>query len=139
MDAKRISKLLLQLEYPVTIEFMERRIERLSQHPDEDLIVGEVEGNIIAVLSIHFVPQLAIEGEFARISYFCVDEAIRSKGIGRELEKYCECVSKNRGCDRIEVHCHVRRKKAHNFYESHGYVESPKYYVKKLDDKNEKT
>jgi len=131
-DAKRISELLLQLEYPVNNEFIGERIAELSRNQNEELIIAEEEGKILAVLSIHFIPQLAIHGSFARISYFCVDEHARSKGIGQELEKYCENVARDRGCDRIEVHCHSRRVRAHEFYKRQGYVESPKYFMKKL-------
>ena len=131
-DAKKISKLLLQLEYPVNNDFIEERVSELSQHQNEELIIAEKEGEILAVLSIHFIPQLAIQGSFARISYFCVDENIRSKGIGRELEEYCEKIARDIGCDRIEVHCHSRRIRAHEFYKRQGYVESPKYFIKRL-------
>jgi len=131
-DAKKISELLLQLGYPVNNDFIEERISEFSQHQNEELIIAEKEGKILAVLSIHFIPQLAIQGSFARISYFCVDEDTRSEGIGRELEKYCENIARDRGCDRIEVHCHSRRVRAHEFYKRQGYVESPKYFIKRL-------
>jgi ribosomal protein S18 acetylase RimI-like enzyme len=71
-----------------------------------------------------------MEGDFARISYFAVDENYRSmrrKNAGRILCTGCE-----RKCDRIEVHCHTRREKAHLFYYRQGYEESPKYLMKKL-------
>jgi hypothetical protein len=32
----------------------------------------------------------------------------------------------------MEVHCHTRRTRAHEFYARLGWVESPKYLVKKL-------
>ena len=62
-----------------------------------------------------------------------VDKTIRGKGIGREIEEYCVDVAKNRRCDRIEVHCHSRRLDAHRFYFRQGYIESPKYLMKKID------
>ena len=131
-DAKKISELLLQLEYPVNNDFIEEKVAQLSQHKNEELIIAEKEGKIMAVLSIHFIPQHAIHGPFARTSYFCVDEHARSKGIGREVEKYCENIARDRGCDRIEVHCHSRRVRAHEFYKRQGYVESPKYFINRL-------
>jgi len=132
IDAKMVSELLFQLGYPVNNDFIERRIAELRQDPNEELVIAENERKIIAVLSIHFIPQLAIHGSFARISYFCVDENERSKGVGQELEKYCENIARDRGCDRIEVHCHSRRLRAHEFYNNQGYIESPKYFIKRL-------
>lgn len=131
-DWKTICELLNQLDYHNTESFMKEKIETLLKHPDEELLVYETSGKIIAFISIHFFPQLALKGDFARISYFAVDSTIRSKGVGREMEEYCTDLAKKRSCDRIEVHCHSRRKDAHRFYSRQGFNESPKYFVKML-------
>ncbi|HBV68244.1 MAG TPA: GNAT family N-acetyltransferase [Clostridiales bacterium] len=131
-DWKEISELLEQLDYPNTESFIKVKIEKLLNHPDEELLVYEYEERVIAFISLHFIPQIALEGDFARISYFAVDKAIRSKGIGREIENHCVNFAKERRCDRIEVHCHSRRLDAHRFYFRQGYNESPKYLMKKI-------
>lgn len=131
-DARKVAELLAQLDYPRTDEFVAEKIAELSRRPDEELIVAESAGQIVAVLSVHFIPQLAVAGDFARISYFCVDGSMRSKGIGRILEQHCEQLARARGCDRIEVHSHSRREGAHRFYARQGYRESPKYFIKML-------
>ncbi len=131
-DGDAISKLLNQLNYPDTDAFIKKKLEKLLSHPDEELLVYEDGGEVTAFISIHFIPQVALEGDFARISYFAVDSSIRSKGIGRELEEYCTELAKERNCDRIEVHCHSRRIDAHRFYTRQGFTESPKYFMKKL-------
>ncbi len=131
-DGDAISKLLNQLDYSDTDAFIKKKLEKLLSHPDEELLVYEDGGEAIAFISIHFIPQVALEGDFARISYFAVDSSIRSKGIGRELEEYCTELAKERNCDRIEVHCHSRRIEAHRFYTRQGFTESPKYFMKKL-------
>ena len=131
-DWKSISELLNHLDYPNTESFIKEKIKKLLNHPDEDLLVYEVSGKVIAFISIHFIPQLALKGDFARISYFVVDSKIRSKGIGRKLEEFCTELATKRNCDRIEVHCHTRRKNAHSFYSRQGYNESPKYFIKML-------
>jgi len=79
-----------------------------------------------------FLPQLGLKGDIARIGYFAVHQAFRSNGIGREIEEYCESLAREKNCDRIEVHCHERRKDAHRFYYRQGYFESPKYLMKSL-------
>lgn len=131
-DSKEISSLLQQLGYPDTEHFVEDKIKFLLEHPDEELLTCKFNGKIVALISLHFIPQLALRGDFARISYFAVNENFRSGGIGRKLEEYCVELAKARECDRIEVHCHSRRTKAHEFYYRQGYVESPKYLVKLL-------
>ena len=148
-DWEGIRRLLDQLEYPGTERFLEERIGRLISHPDELLLVYEGEApddgrladnedvpegkeKILGVLSLHFIPQLAVEGDFARISYFAVDGAARSKGIGKEMEEYATRLARERGCELMEVHCHTRRVRAHAFYARQGFVESPKYLIKRL-------
>jgi GNAT superfamily N-acetyltransferase len=97
------------------------------------LVEAEGAGKILGFLSLHFIPQIALQGDFARISYFAVDESTRGKGVGKEMEEYCTRLARERGCHLIEVHCHTRRVRAHDFYFRQGYAESPKYLVKRLE------
>jgi GNAT superfamily N-acetyltransferase len=131
-DASRIADLLAQLDYPGTQAFIDDKIAELLAHPDEEIVVAEEKGRILGFISIHFIPQIAFRGSFARISYLCVDAAVRGKGIGRALEEYCVHAARGRGCDRIELHSHSRRQRAHAFYFRQGYEESPKYLMKRL-------
>lgn len=133
-DSDRIAELLGQLGYPATEDLVRRKLGMLTRDPAEEVAVAEGNGEVVGVISIHFIPQLAVEGPFARISYFCVDEEVRGRGVGVALEGYCERAARARGCDRIEVHCHSRRKLAHRFYFGQGYKESPKYLVKLLTE-----
>ncbi|HEY5743870.1 MAG TPA: GNAT family N-acetyltransferase [Terrimicrobiaceae bacterium] len=130
-DAFAICRLLGQLGYVVSSEVVERQLGLLLRDEAEDFIVGEAEDKkVVGFLSLHYIPQIAMEGEFARISYFCVDEEARSRGIGRALEEEAERLASQRGCDRIELHCHSHRAKAHDFYAHRGYEECPKYFLK---------
>lgn len=128
-----ISDLLSQLGYPDTERFIKEKIRILLENPNEYLVVIENENEqVFGFISVHIIPQIALEGDFARISYFAVDENYRVLGAGKILEEYCVQVATERNCDRIEVHCHTRREKAHLFYYRQGYEESPKYLMKKL-------
>lgn len=131
-DWKAISDLLGQLDYLNTETFIKDKIERLTIHPDEELLVYEDNERVIAFISMHYIPQIALIGDFARISYFGVDSTNRGKGIGQEIEEFCTELAKKRNCDRLEVHCHSRRIDAHRFYSRQGYSESPKYFIKMI-------
>ncbi|MGD1855122.1 MAG: GNAT family N-acetyltransferase [Leptolyngbyaceae cyanobacterium] len=131
-DAEIISQLLASLDYSETQPFIRDRITQLLANPDATLLVATIDAHVIGVLSLHFIPQLALAGDFCRISYFCVDESVRGAGIGAALEVRAAELALSRGCDRIEVHCHSRRVGAHRFYARQGYVESPKYLAKSL-------
>jgi GNAT superfamily N-acetyltransferase len=132
-DAAEIVRLLEQLGYPGASDFIEAKIAQLLSHPDALLLVAvESTGHLVGFVSAHFIPQIALAGDFCRISYLCVDEQSRSLGIGRQLEEKIVELANERKCDRIEVHCHRRRDRAHRFYSRQGYSEDPKYLLKKL-------
>ena len=131
-DAKTIQDLLRQLDYPTTDRFIEEKLPLLLNHPDHSLIVYEKQGRVVGMISIHFIPQIALAGDFANICYFAVDENVRSEGVGAKLEAYCTQLAKERKCDRIFVHCHIRREDAHRFYNQQDYQESPKYLMKQI-------
>jgi GNAT superfamily N-acetyltransferase len=133
-DGPAIEQLLDQLGYTGTQGFLPQKLRRMLADPDERLLVYETTAGVVAFISVHFIPQIAVAGDFARISYFSVDDSVRGQGIGREMEEYVAMLAKERGCDRIEVHCHSRREDAHRFYFRQGYEEAPKYLVKRLRD-----
>lgn len=132
-DAAAIAELLDQLDYPGTTGFLKEKISQLTGREDARLLVAENNGRAVGVISIHFIPQLALKGDFARISYFVVEAGHRGRGIGTAIENNLEQLARERGCDRIEVHCHSRRTDAHRFYLEAGYEESPKYFIRKLE------
>lgn len=85
------------------------------------------------VFYLYFIPQIALQGDFAKICYLCVDENMRSKGVGHLLVKEAEKQAKRRGCDRMELHSGMQRPLAHQFYLREGYIEAPKYFRKALN------
>jgi GNAT superfamily N-acetyltransferase len=131
-DNQSIQVLLSQLGYPDTGGFLLDKMKLMLADKNGILLVYELESEVVAFISVHFIPQIALPGDFARISYFSVLEEVRSKGIGREIENYITGVAMDRRCDRIEVHCHSRRSDAHRFYINRGFEEFPKYLIKKL-------
>lgn len=133
-DGPAIEQLLDQLGYAGTGYFLPQKLGRMLADPDERVLVYETTAGVVAFISVHFIPQIAVAGDFARISYFSVADSVRGQGIGREMEEYVVMLAKERGCDRIEVHCHSRRVDAHRFYSRQGYEESPKYLMKRLSD-----
>lgn len=129
-DSVAIAALLTALGYPVTPDFVTERLQRQLTHADAALLVAVENDAVVGFISLHFIPQLALLGDFCRISYFCVAPEARGQGVGAALETAASELAWARGCDRIEVHCHSRREQAHRFYDRQGYVESPKYLVK---------
>ncbi len=131
-DAPVLADLLRQLGYADAGAFIGQRLAGLLEHPDALLHVAEAQGTVLGFISLHFIAQIALAGDFCRISYLCVDARARGAGIGARLEEFAQAQARLRGCDRIELHSHSRRVDAHRFYARQGYSESPKYLVKKL-------
>jgi len=131
-DVFALSALLAELGYEDTAPFIERRLTQLIADDTERLLMAEHGNRVLGFLSLHFIPQLALAGDFARISYFCIAQGERSKGVGQELLQYAERLAHERGCDRLEVHCHEHREKANDFYLREGFNESPRYHIKAL-------
>ncbi|MFZ6648565.1 GNAT family N-acetyltransferase [Undibacterium sp. TJN25] len=130
-DADVLVELLAQLDYSAA-GFIKEKIRALLGHPDAVLLVAEQEGAVRGFISLHFIPQIALAGDFCRVSYFCVDSRQTSQGIGKQLLEHAEKLAKERSCDRMELHCHSRRLRSHQFYERQDYEDSPKYFMKKL-------
>ena len=133
-DASALVELLVQLDYPAA-DFIKEKIAALLRHPDSALLVAEQHGQVLGFISLHFIPQLALAGDFCRVSYFCVDSRQTSQGIGRLLLEYAEQLARERDCDRMELHCHSRRLRSHQFYARQNYEDSPKYLMKMLGPK----
>ena len=131
-DEHNIADLLEQLGYPNTQSFLKEKMLSILRNRNTILLVYEDARKVVAFMAIDFITQIALKGDFARLSYFAVDNKYRSKGVGKEMEEYFERLAKERNCDRIELHCHERRTEAHKFYFKQGYIESPKYLMKKI-------
>ena len=132
-DTEIIALLLSQMGYPQIFDILEKKIEQLIEDKNEVFLVAEINQQVCAFIAMHFVPQLAVEGDYARVSYFCVDEKYRSLKIGKTLLNHVENIARDRKCDRVELRSADYRKVAHRFYLTNGYIDSPKFFIKKFD------
>jgi GNAT superfamily N-acetyltransferase len=132
-DYKFIRNLLDQLGYPGTKDFLKDKMKMIMDNPNAELLVYVLDGEPVAFAALDFITQLAVKGKLLRINYLCVDTHYRRTGIGREMEEYCEALAYERKCDRIELHCHETCTNAHQFYLRQGFIESPKYFIKKMN------
>lgn len=132
-DTQAICDLLKQMGYPQPFALIQEKFEILNNDANSQILVAEEKGKIYGFLSLYFITQIALEGDFAKICYLCVDENMRSKGVGHSLLQEAEKQAKRRGCDRMELHSGMQRPLAHQFYLREGYIEAPKYFRKALN------
>lgn len=131
-DAPAVKLLLEALGYTGSVSLLIDQLELLFGGKDHQIFVYEMNKEVVGFISVHFLPQLAFDGELALISYLSVDETVRDHGIGKALEQHVVGVARKRKCDRIQVHCLERRAREHRFFEQLGYQEYPKYFTKRL-------
>jgi GNAT superfamily N-acetyltransferase len=131
-DARRIAELFTQLAYAATSDELAARLLRLLRHPDIEVLVAHDDGAVQGVLVLHMLHPLHVAQPWAVVSALVVDEQRRSHGTGAALMAAAEAAAATRGCAHVELTCSAGRTRAHTFYETQGYDEVRKRFLKKL-------
>ena len=93
--------------------------------PNNELVVGELDGTAVAVLQLTFIPNISRRGSWrAQIEGVRVDSSLRSSGVGRSLIAWAIERARNRGCSLVQLTSDKSRSDAIRFYESLGFVAS---------------
>lgn len=93
--------------------------------PHHHLLVSEVEGSVVGVLQLSYLPHLTYEGGWrAQIEGVRVDEAVRSRGVGRAMIEAAIEMARKRGCHLVQLTTDRRRPKALDFYLNLGFEAS---------------
>ena len=99
--------------------------EAIDRDPNNELVVGEIEDRVVAVLQMTFIPYLTYRGgRRALIEGVRVASEIRSRGIGRTLFEWAIERARERGCHMVQLTSDKARPDAIRFYESLGFVAS---------------
>lgn len=102
-----------------------RAFEQIDADPNNELIVGEEGGKVIATCQLTFTPGLS-RGGASRMTI----EAVRVRsdrrggGRGRRLMEYALGRARDRGCAIAQLTTDKRRSDAQRFYASLGFVAS---------------
>ena len=108
-----------QLGYEATVATLRGRLERRDEL--REVLVAELDGSVAGWLAIR-VETTFVEGFAADVEGLVVDEATRSRGIGKLLLEAAESWARERGCSEMRVRSNVIRKRAHSFYRRQGYA-----------------
>jgi GNAT superfamily N-acetyltransferase len=99
--------------------------EAIDRDPNNELIVAELDGRVVGVLQITWLPYLTHKGSWrALIEGVRVDASVRSEGIGRRLFTWAIERARERGCRMVQLTTDKARPDALRFYESLGFVAS---------------
>jgi GNAT superfamily N-acetyltransferase len=100
-------------------------IEEITADPQQDLLVGELDGVVVCTAQVTWMRMLAADG-----GLYCQVEAVRTsaarrrQGAGATLMAYIEDEARRRGAARMQLTTNRERVRAHAFYERLGFVGS---------------
>ena len=133
-DYDKIADLASQLGYPCTGSQVRARLDEMQDPNQYAVYVAELAGSQVAGwIGVYLFRSVELD-RCAEISGLIVDQEIRSQGIGKALLDAAEEWARSRGCDVISVRSNVKRDRAHQFYERHGFkhVKTQKTFRKSL-------
>lgn len=117
-----------ELDYEL---FKEKYIDGLS-HKNIYYYVYVIDNHIVGFVSFyihHYLHHNSYTGEIVEL---VVDPEYRGQNIGHQLIDYIECLARQLKLEEIELATSTYRKRAHHFYEVHGYIMNHYNYIKKL-------
>lgn len=121
-DSESIAGLSNQLGYETTNEKIRNRLSEILNNTDNCVFVVVDNENIIGW--IHGFYSLKLESDsYIEIAGLVVDQNYRRKGVGRMLINNVTEWAQLKKNNKIRVRCNVRRKEAHLFYSTMGFVE----------------
>jgi GNAT superfamily N-acetyltransferase len=120
-DAPRLAELSAVLGYPVPVEVLSTRLQRLIASSGEAVFVATVGDDIAGWIhgSDH---ELLETGRHCEILGLVVDAAYRRCGAGRQLVAAVEGWARDRGIPAVAVRSNIVRAESHPFYEKQGYT-----------------
>ena len=94
------------------------------------IFVGELEGEIVGFIGLHFGLAFEISGKVMRIIALAVKEKNQHCGIGTMLIKKAEECAKENRASVIGVNSGLQRLTAHSFYEKQGFFKKGYSFIK---------
>jgi GNAT superfamily N-acetyltransferase len=100
-------------------------LEVLTADPNNELLVGEEQGRVVATLQLTFIPGLGGGGRWrAQVEAVFVAESERGRGFGRQLMEEAIIRARARDCGHMQLTSDKRRYRAHRFYQRMGFLSS---------------
>ena len=102
-----------------------RAFAAIDTDPNNELIVAELDGSLVGMLQVTFIPYLTYQGRWrALIEGVRVSSSVRSRGIGAALIQHAIDRARSRDCVMVQLTTDRTRDEALRFYERLGFVAS---------------
>lgn len=99
--------------------------DEIAADPNNELLVGELGGEVIACLQLTYIPGISRGGmRRALVEAVRVRSDLRGQRIGEQLMEVAMARSRARGCGLIQLTTDKRREAAHRFYARLGFEAS---------------
>lgn len=106
----------------LSVEAAERIFDKMQSYPNYNLYVAVRNNSIIGSFALLIIDNLAHMGASSGIvEDVMVSTSHQGQGVGREMMKYAQDISREAGCYKLVVSSNKKRKEAHNFYETIGF------------------
>ena len=133
-DFKGVFKLIEELEEEEDFDkdSLERIFDHLLESHNHFIYVFKDGDEVLAYMVLRIEEELHHAAKVMEIIELCVDQSVRSKGIGHLLIAMAkECAFKN-GAVSLELTTNQKRKAAHRFYEREGFINSHYKYTMEI-------
>ncbi len=131
-DCNAIARLLTELGYASTPDFVSDKIEALAKKTGNGIVVAVIGSEVVGAASLHILPLLHQRNNVCRVTSIVVAEKYRRKGVGKKLMAFAEAYAKANGCSKVEITSGDHRTWAHDFYRQIGYKEASRRFIKVL-------
>ena len=121
-DATAVNALSKLLGYLLSIEETVKNIDLVLQSKDHTAFVAECENKIVGwigasqAIMIEVMPHCEING-------LVINEHYQGIGIGKLLIDKVKHWAREKGNNKLGLHCNIQRTQAHKFYEHIGFAE----------------
>jgi len=108
-----------------TVEQQLKAFDEISSHPDNELIVATLQGEIVGTLQLTFIPGMSYQGAWrAQVEGVRVRDDIRNQRIGTRLMEWVIQRARERECRLIQLTTNKVRVDAQRFYQRLGFTPS---------------
>lgn len=113
-------------------EHFDQCFDKGLENKDVYYYVYQYDEKIIGYISLYIHHYMHHNHDTGEVVELIVDEKYRSQRVGAQLLECVEEKARKLGLEEIELSTSTYRKKAHKFYETHGYCMNHYNYAKKI-------
>lgn len=108
----------------VPLEKAQAQFARLAAYPSHSIyVVTDNGGSVLATYALLIMDNIAHAGApLAIVEHVAVAASHQSRGIGTAMMRHAMDLSRAAGCYKLALSSHVKRERAHDFYDKLGFT-----------------